>query len=234
MAAASASASTSEDHELLRFLPYNSSQLYLEQAGTAPGSSLAPPNGSAGSNSSLRDSHGHSSVSRSRSDTAASVIYGSIPDVISLDWAHRHSNPKTGKTDSQHCSWETRETWCTSGGLRPKEKRSGKKEDKYLCKKKKRRRKRKRCTEKKYLFSLLLLYINNRTLPAQWVTSVHIFCVNSEGVFSLLHVLSLDLNLFCIFYTLFAILFHLKHFQSQSFWSFWGVSMLFNDTLLCR
>ncbi|XP_047008910.1 E3 SUMO-protein ligase PIAS1 isoform X1 [Ictalurus punctatus] len=84
-AAASASASTSDDHELLRFLPYNSSQLYLEQAGTAPSSSLAPPNGSAGSSSSLRDSHGHSSVSRSRSDTAASVIYGSIPDVISLD-----------------------------------------------------------------------------------------------------------------------------------------------------
>ncbi|XP_060733914.1 E3 SUMO-protein ligase PIAS1 isoform X3 [Tachysurus vachellii] len=84
-AAASASASTSDDHELLRFLPYNSSPLYLEQAGTAPSSSLAPPNGSAGSSSSLRDSHGHSSVSRSRSDTAASVIYGSIPDVISLD-----------------------------------------------------------------------------------------------------------------------------------------------------
>lgn len=92
----------------------------------------------------------------------------------------------------------------------------GKKEDKYLCKKRG-RRKRKRCTEKKYLFSVLLLYINYRTLPAQWVTSVHIFCVNTEGVFSLLHVLSLDLNLFCIFYTIFAILFHLKHlFESQS------------------
>ncbi|KAF7699071.1 E3 SUMO-protein ligase PIAS1 isoform X2 [Silurus meridionalis] len=84
-AAASASASTSDDHELLRFLPYNSSQLYLDQTGTAPSSSLAPPNGSAGSSSSLQDSHGHSSVARSRSDTAASVIFGTISDVISLD-----------------------------------------------------------------------------------------------------------------------------------------------------
>ncbi|KAL6479089.1 hypothetical protein MHYP_G00125220 [Metynnis hypsauchen] len=96
-AAASASASASEDHELLlnRFMPYNSSQLYLEQAGTPVSGSLAPVNGSGGSSSgsssslvsssSLRDTHPHSSMSRSRSDAAASVIYGSIPDVISLD-----------------------------------------------------------------------------------------------------------------------------------------------------
>uniref|UniRef100_A0A673LFX8 E3 SUMO-protein ligase PIAS1-like n=1 Tax=Sinocyclocheilus rhinocerous TaxID=307959 RepID=A0A673LFX8_9TELE len=76
-AAASASASASEDHELLlnRFMPYGSSQLFLEQSGTPASSS---------------DSHPHSNVARSRSDAAAaaaaaSVIYGSIPDVISLD-----------------------------------------------------------------------------------------------------------------------------------------------------
>ncbi|XP_065139318.1 E3 SUMO-protein ligase PIAS1 [Paramisgurnus dabryanus] len=96
-AAASASAPTSEDHELLlnRFMPYGSSQLFLEQSGTVPSSSLVPANGSGGSSSgsssslvsssSLRDSHAHSNASRSRSDAAASVIYGSIPDVISLD-----------------------------------------------------------------------------------------------------------------------------------------------------
>ncbi|KAI2653543.1 E3 SUMO-protein ligase PIAS1 [Labeo rohita] len=98
-AAASASASASEDHELLlnRFMPYSSSQLFLEQSGPAASSSLVPTNGSGGSSSgsssslvsssSLRDSHPHSNASRSRSDAAAaaSVIYGSIPDVISLD-----------------------------------------------------------------------------------------------------------------------------------------------------
>uniref|UniRef100_A0A673N116 E3 SUMO-protein ligase PIAS1-like n=1 Tax=Sinocyclocheilus rhinocerous TaxID=307959 RepID=A0A673N116_9TELE len=97
-AAAAASASASEDHELLlnRFMPYGSSQLFLEQSGTPASSSLVPANGSGGSSSgsssslvsssSLRDSHPHSNVSRSHSDAAAtSVIYGSIPDVISLD-----------------------------------------------------------------------------------------------------------------------------------------------------
>ncbi|KAK2894699.1 hypothetical protein QQF64_012395 [Cirrhinus molitorella] len=98
-AAASASASASEDHELLlnRFMPYSSSQLFLEQPGTPASSSLVPANGSGGSSSgsssslvsssSLRDSHPHNNASRSRSDAAAaaSVIYGSIPDVISLD-----------------------------------------------------------------------------------------------------------------------------------------------------
>ncbi|XP_062860737.1 E3 SUMO-protein ligase PIAS1 [Trichomycterus rosablanca] len=84
-AAASASASASDDHDLLHFMPYNSSQLYLDQANTTQSGMLAPPNGNVTSSSSLRDGHGHSNVSRSRSDTAASVIYGSIPDVISLD-----------------------------------------------------------------------------------------------------------------------------------------------------
>ncbi|XP_056622469.1 E3 SUMO-protein ligase PIAS1 [Triplophysa dalaica] len=96
-AAASASASASEDHDLLlnRFMPYSSSQLFLEQSGTAASSSLGPANGSGGSSSgsssslvsssSLRDSHPHNNASRSRSDASTSVIYGSIPDVISLD-----------------------------------------------------------------------------------------------------------------------------------------------------
>lgn len=49
-AAASASASASEDHELLlnRFMPYGSSQLFLEQSGTSANSSLVPANGSGG------------------------------------------------------------------------------------------------------------------------------------------------------------------------------------------
>ncbi|KAF5907612.1 E3 SUMO-protein ligase PIAS1-like isoform X5, partial [Clarias magur] len=53
------------DLNFFSFLP-GENPLYLEQAGTVPSSSLVPPNGSAGSSSSLRDSHGHSSVSRSR------------------------------------------------------------------------------------------------------------------------------------------------------------------------
>ncbi|XP_076848434.1 E3 SUMO-protein ligase PIAS1 isoform X1 [Brachyhypopomus gauderio] len=93
-AAASASASASEDHELLlnRFMPsYGSSQLYLDQPANPVSGSLAAANGGGGgggslvSSGSLRDGHAHNVVSRSRSDTAASVIYGSISDVISLD-----------------------------------------------------------------------------------------------------------------------------------------------------
>ncbi|XP_030650120.1 E3 SUMO-protein ligase PIAS1 isoform X2 [Chanos chanos] len=96
-AAASASATTSEEHELLlnRFMPYGTSQLFLDQSGTPVSSVLAPANSSGGSSSgsssslvsssSLRDSHAHVSASRSSADAAASVIYGSIPDVISLD-----------------------------------------------------------------------------------------------------------------------------------------------------
>ncbi|TRZ03525.1 hypothetical protein DNTS_030879 [Danionella cerebrum] len=99
-AAASASASASEEHELLlnRFMPYGSSQLFLEQSGTSAGSSMVPTNGSGGSSSgsssslvsssSLRDSHTHNNTrahSRTDAAAAASVIYGSIPDVISLD-----------------------------------------------------------------------------------------------------------------------------------------------------
>uniref|UniRef100_A0A8C7HHZ3 E3 SUMO-protein ligase PIAS1-like n=1 Tax=Oncorhynchus kisutch TaxID=8019 RepID=A0A8C7HHZ3_ONCKI len=81
--AAAAAASASDDHDLLlnRFLPYSSSQMFLDQSGTPGGvsSALAAANG--GSNS------GSSSVLRKgqQSNAAATVIYGSIPDVISLD-----------------------------------------------------------------------------------------------------------------------------------------------------
>ncbi|XP_062403112.1 E3 SUMO-protein ligase PIAS1 [Sardina pilchardus] len=106
-AAASASATSPEEHELLmnRFLPYTSSQLFLDQSGAVGaggGASLgvAVTNGSSTSSSSssslvspggLRESSGHShsasasAIARANSDAAAAVIYGAIPDVISLD-----------------------------------------------------------------------------------------------------------------------------------------------------
>ncbi|XP_041965969.1 E3 SUMO-protein ligase PIAS1 isoform X1 [Alosa pseudoharengus] len=107
-AAASASATSPEEHELLmsRFLPYTSSQLFLDQSGavaTAAGAGLgvAVTNGSSTSSSSssslvspggLRESSSHShstsssaAIARANSDAAAAVIYGAIPDVISLD-----------------------------------------------------------------------------------------------------------------------------------------------------
>ncbi|XP_056137533.1 E3 SUMO-protein ligase PIAS1 [Lampris incognitus] len=107
-AAAAASASASEDHDLLlnRFLPYSSSQMFLEQPSTPGNSTLAAINGgsNSGSTSSLvsssslrdrdkdrerdreRDSHSISGVSRSSAEAAAAAaIYGSISDVISLD-----------------------------------------------------------------------------------------------------------------------------------------------------
>uniref|UniRef100_A0A3P8ZA55 Protein inhibitor of activated STAT, 1b n=1 Tax=Esox lucius TaxID=8010 RepID=A0A3P8ZA55_ESOLU len=75
-AAAAASASSSDDHDLLlnRFLPYSSSQMFLDQPGTPGGgsSALAPANGGSNSGS-------------SSSLVSSAVIYGSIPDVISLD-----------------------------------------------------------------------------------------------------------------------------------------------------
>ncbi|XP_031657995.1 E3 SUMO-protein ligase PIAS1 [Oncorhynchus kisutch] len=104
-----AAASASEDHDLLlnRFLPYSSSQMFLDQPGTPGGGSSALPAANGGSNSgsssslvssnSLRERDVERDVERdgerdgerdsqsSRSDTAAAVIYGSIPDVISLD-----------------------------------------------------------------------------------------------------------------------------------------------------
>uniref|UniRef100_A0A8C7JRU7 Protein inhibitor of activated STAT 1 n=1 Tax=Oncorhynchus kisutch TaxID=8019 RepID=A0A8C7JRU7_ONCKI len=72
-----AAASASEDHDLLlnRFLPYSSSQMFLDQPGTPGGGSSALPAANGGSNSG-------SSSSLVSSNT---VIYGSIPDVISLD-----------------------------------------------------------------------------------------------------------------------------------------------------
>ncbi|XP_012674166.2 E3 SUMO-protein ligase PIAS1 isoform X2 [Clupea harengus] len=111
-AAASASATSPEEHELLmnRFLPYTSSQLFLDQSGavaTAGGAGLgsAMTNGNSGGGSSssgsssglvspggLRESssHAHSSSLSSlsataRNDAAAAVMYGALPDVISLD-----------------------------------------------------------------------------------------------------------------------------------------------------
>ncbi|KAL4613398.1 E3 SUMO-protein ligase PIAS1 [Arapaima gigas] len=94
--AAAAAASASEDHDLLlnRFLPYGSSQMFLEQPGTPAGSTLAPANSSSSSgsssslvsSSSIRDSHAHPVASRASAEAAAAAaIYGSIPDVISLD-----------------------------------------------------------------------------------------------------------------------------------------------------
>ena len=112
MAAAAAAASASDEHELLlnRFLPYGSSQLFLEPPGTQSGSgALAPAvngGGSVGSSggsssssgsssslvssSSLRDAtsaHLHPATSRPSADAlaAAAALYGSISDVISLD-----------------------------------------------------------------------------------------------------------------------------------------------------
>ncbi|XP_039629432.1 E3 SUMO-protein ligase PIAS1 isoform X1 [Polypterus senegalus] len=96
LAAAAAAASASEDHDLLhpslnRFLPYSSSQMFLDQPSTPVSSTLAAPNGSSSSssNSSLVSSsslrEGHSLPVPSRSSTDASALYGSIPDVISLD-----------------------------------------------------------------------------------------------------------------------------------------------------
>ncbi|XP_042166456.1 E3 SUMO-protein ligase PIAS1 isoform X1 [Oncorhynchus tshawytscha] len=94
--AAAAAASASDDHDLLlnRFLPYSSSQMFLDQSGTPGGvsSALAAANGgsNSGSSSSLVSSSSLRERDRdrerdSRLNAAATVIYGSIPDVISLD-----------------------------------------------------------------------------------------------------------------------------------------------------
>lgn len=69
------------------------------------------------------------------------------------------------------------------------------------------------CTEKKNLFSVLLLYINNRTLPTQWVTSVGIFSMDTEDVFHCSVCCSLII-LFCTFYT-----FLLFYFTSDNYFS---------------
>ncbi|XP_036824924.1 E3 SUMO-protein ligase PIAS1-like [Oncorhynchus mykiss] len=94
--AAAAAASASDDHDLLlnRFLPYSSSQMFLDQSGTPGGvsSALAAANGgsNSGSSSSLVSSSSLRERDRdrerdSRSNAVATVIYGSVPDVISLD-----------------------------------------------------------------------------------------------------------------------------------------------------
>lgn len=100
-----AAASASEDHDLLlsRFLPYGSSQLFLDPPST-PVSSALPPisvNGSSAgglvSSGSLRESLGHPPAPRPTSESGpTSALYGPIPDVISLDW-HR----------DQTLTWET-------------------------------------------------------------------------------------------------------------------------------
>ncbi|XP_035376991.1 E3 SUMO-protein ligase PIAS1 isoform X1 [Electrophorus electricus] len=99
-----AAASATEDHDLLlnRFLPYGSPQLFLDPPGTPVGgaggvhgpagpthrsnSSGSSSAGSLGSAGSLRDAHGLPPSARAGPDAAiASALYGSIPDVISLD-----------------------------------------------------------------------------------------------------------------------------------------------------
>ncbi|XP_016427147.1 E3 SUMO-protein ligase PIAS1-like [Sinocyclocheilus rhinocerous] len=90
-----AAASASEDHDLLlsRFLPYGSSQLFLDPPSTPVSNSLPPINvngsstgSSLVSSSSLRESLGHPPAPRPTSESApTSAIYGPIPDVISLD-----------------------------------------------------------------------------------------------------------------------------------------------------
>lgn len=90
-----AAASASEDHDLLlsRFLPYGSSQLFLDPPSTPVGNNLPPINingsstgSSLVSSSSLRESLGHPPAPRPPSESApTSAIYGPIPDVISLD-----------------------------------------------------------------------------------------------------------------------------------------------------
>ncbi|XP_071261271.1 E3 SUMO-protein ligase PIAS1-like [Salvelinus alpinus] len=86
--AAAAAASASDDHDLLlnRFLPYSSSQMFLDQPGTPGGGSSALAAANGGSNSGSSSSLVSSSSLRERdSRSNAVVIYGSIPDVISLD-----------------------------------------------------------------------------------------------------------------------------------------------------
>ncbi|TSK19970.1 E3 SUMO-protein ligase PIAS1 [Bagarius yarrelli] len=83
--AAAAAASASEDHDLLlnRFLPYSSSQLYLDAPGTPVSSSGGAVHAALNVNRSNSNSSSSSSlptIPRSGSD-----IYSSIPDIISLD-----------------------------------------------------------------------------------------------------------------------------------------------------
>ncbi|XP_043532989.1 E3 SUMO-protein ligase PIAS1, partial [Chiloscyllium plagiosum] len=95
LAAAAAAASASEDQDLIhsslnRFFPYGSSQMFLEQPNSAPANTLAVTNGSSsGSNSSLvsssslRENLGHPGANRSSVESGP--IFGTMPDVISLD-----------------------------------------------------------------------------------------------------------------------------------------------------
>lgn len=106
-----AAASASEDHDLLlsRFLPYGSSQLFLDPPSTPVSSNLPPINvngSSLVSSSSLRESLGHPPAPHPNSESAPmSAIYGSVPDVISLDWPR--TEPSYGKlTEETSKHWE--------------------------------------------------------------------------------------------------------------------------------
>lgn len=110
-----AAASASEDHDLLlsRFLPYGSSQLFLDPPSTPVSSNLPPINvngsstgSSLVSSSSLRESLGHPPAPHPNSESAPmSAIYGSVPDVISLDWPR--TEPLYGKlTEETSKHWE--------------------------------------------------------------------------------------------------------------------------------
>ncbi|KAG9331732.1 hypothetical protein JZ751_017297 [Albula glossodonta] len=58
-----------------------SAPLSLEQPTTTGSSTLAPPSAGTG----LRDGHTHSTTPRPSTETTPTALYGSIPDVISLD-----------------------------------------------------------------------------------------------------------------------------------------------------
>lgn len=100
--AAAAAASASEDHDLLlnRFLPYSSSQLFLDAPGTPVSSSGSAVHAALNVNRSNSNSSSSSSlptIPRSSSD-----IYSSIPDIISLDW----STPSRSKQTPYIWCWE--------------------------------------------------------------------------------------------------------------------------------
>ncbi|KAM9493811.1 E3 SUMO-protein ligase PIAS1 isoform 1-T1 [Clarias gariepinus] len=85
MVMAAAAATASEDHDLLlnRFLPYSSSQLFLDAPGTPVSSNSSAVHAALNVNRSNSNSSSSSSlptIPRSSSD-----IYSSIPDIISLD-----------------------------------------------------------------------------------------------------------------------------------------------------
>ncbi|KAL2089017.1 hypothetical protein ACEWY4_015916 [Coilia grayii] len=100
MAAAAAAASASDEHELLlnRFLPYGSSQLFLEPPGAgagAGGGGLGPVNGAGGGGGSVGSSSGGSSSGSSSS----LVSSGSLRDATS---AHLHAAATSRSSADAH------------------------------------------------------------------------------------------------------------------------------------